>query len=309
MGVNMIPLGGGVTDYDLNLYNSTSSGRPVTEPLGVDFLLGQINTSLAYAINKQNTIGASLIINISRFNLYGVGIFDTFTQTQTADNLTDNGYDWSFGAGVRVGWFGKFNSDKLLLGAVYQSRVYTQNYNRYTEAFPESGDLDMPANIGLGVAYKFTPKFAVGLDITHTFYEDVNGFGNRGPNVTGPPLGSEDRRLGLPNGMSFGWSDQTVFKIGADYSLNERWDLRAGWNYAESPIDERTEIIFNILAPATTQNHLTLGATFHFDKQAELNFSYVHAYEYRQFGPTYIGNQGEISMSQDSLGVGFSYSY
>ena len=63
----------------------------------------------------------------------------------------------------------------------------------------------------------------------------------------------------------------------------------------------------SIMAPAATQNHLTLGATYSPSKHVEWSFSYVHAFEYKQDGPTYIGNTGEISMYQNSFGVSFGY--
>ena len=63
----------------------------------------------------------------------------------------------------------------------------------------------------------------------------------------------------------------------------------------------------SIMAPAITQNHLTLGATYSPSKAMELSFSYVHAFKYEQDGPTYIGNTGKISMYQNSVGVSFGY--
>jgi long-chain fatty acid transport protein len=184
-------------------------------------------------------------------------------------------------------------------------------FDKYSDLFAEQGDFDTPANIGVGISYKFTPKLTLGMDITHTFYEDVNAVGNpsaqKGPGSI-YPNGDESARLGNDAGLGFGWENQTAFKLGAIYDYNNKWALRAGWNYAKSPIDESNgEVLMSMMAPATTQNHLTLGATYKPSKRSEWSFSYVHAFKYEQRGPTYIGSTGEISMYQNSVGVSFGY--
>ena len=95
--------------------------------------------------------------------------------------------------------------------------------------------------------------------------------------------------------------------------MNESWILRGGWNYGESPIDESREIIFNLLAPATTEHHITMGGTYILNPTMELNVSYIHAFENEQAGPTYISddgsNLGRAKMSQHALGGSFSWKY
>jgi long-chain fatty acid transport protein len=199
---------------------------------------------------------------------------------------------------------------KLMLGAAATTQTYMSRFKKYSELFAEQGQFNTPANIGFGIAYKFNKKFMMAFDITHTFYEGVAAVSNDGPETTGAPLGGDNsRELGNDNGLGFGWEDQTVYKLGMAYQLNKKWILRAGWNYGKSPIDEKKDIMFNIVAPAVTQNHLTLGVGYKLSRGFELNASYVHAYEFRQNGPTYISdngdNTGEIGMYQDSITIGF----
>ena len=176
--------------------------------------------------------------------------------------------------------------------------------------------MNIPANAGLGISYQATPGLLLAFDVSRTFYEDVPAIANTGPNLAGDPngpLGSEDRRLGLANGLGFGWTDQTVYKIGGEYSINEAWIVRAGWNYGESPINEDREIIMNLLAPATVEHHLTLGGTYVISAESEINFSYVHAFWNKQCGPTYISDDGSnlgcLEMEQNTIGASFSMKY
>ena len=81
----------------------------------------------------------------------------------------------------------------------------------------------------------------------------------------------------------------------------------------ETHILNHTQIILNLVAPGISQSHLTLGATYIISPTMEINGSYVHAYNFKQSGPTYISddgsNLGSLEMSQDSLGISFSYMY
>ncbi len=314
LGFSMIPVGGGATQYDKNFYQAALDGTTDKE-LGVTLIVSQIHSTLAYKYNKQHSFGASFVVGVQVFRAKGIELFDTFTQTQgTNDGFSGQNYDWSLGAGLKFGWLGTF--DKLKVGASYQTKTWMQKFDKYKELFAEDGDFDTPAILGVGINYAVTPKWSVAADVTYTFYEDVAAIANKGPNLAGNPagpLGSDDRKLGLSAGLGFGWENQTVFKLGTEYQLSPKWIGRAGWNYGKSPIDEDTQIIFNLLAPAIAQHHLTLGGTYIVSPTMELNASFIHAFEFKQSGPTYVSddgsNLGSLEMSQNSLGASLTYKF
>jgi long-chain fatty acid transport protein len=318
LGFSMAPKGGGGTKYETNFFEAARAGTPSTptinEKLGVDLLIMEMNPTIAYKLDDQNNVGLTLVIGVARFNAFGISLFNTFTQDQsTLEGFTNQGKDWTFGAGLRLGWMGDYGD--LKLGATYSSEVNMKEFDKYDELFAEHGNIDVPAIAGLGISYRVMPELLLAMDITYTFYEDVPSIANTGPNLaTAPsPLGSDDRKLGLPDGLGFGWENQTVIKVGAEYQYNDKTILRTGWNYGKSPINEEREIIFNTLAPATTQNHFTIGGTYSIATDMEINVSYIRAFEYEQSGPTYISddgsNFGRIAMNQHSLGVSFSMNY
>ncbi len=312
LGFSGIPAGGGGSRYNTNLFNA-ATGANADSTMGVQLIVMQMNPTLSYKLNKKMSVGASLIVGIQTFRAFGLGYFENFTNTGLGSTgLTNNGNDWSYGAGVRLGWMGQFFKQRLSLGAAYSSRVFMTKFDKYDELFAEKGGFDTPSNIGAGIAVKLTKKLTLGLDVTHTFYESVRSIGNASANLPGGPIfpDGEENRLGRDQGLGFGWSDQTVYKLGALYDYNNKLTLRTGWNYGKSPIDENNgEILMSIVAPAVVQNHFTLGATYKSSKNAEWSFSYVHAFRYKQSGPTYIGGAagGSLEMKQDSLGVSFGY--
>jgi len=215
---------------------------------------------------------------------------------------------------VRLGWLGKFMDNKLLLGASGSPRVYMSKFDKYTNLFAEQGDFDTPPMFGVGMSYKLNDKTTVALDISRTFYSNIAAIGNPGPNLPGDPRGpfpvsQAENALGADNGLGFGWEDQTVYKLGVAYQYDPKWTFRGGWNYGESPIPEETEVLFNIVAPATTQHHLTLGASYQLSDMLEVSASYMHAFRYEQYGPTYIGVSGEIGMAQNAFGMNLGVNF
>ncbi len=271
----------------------------------------QMNPTIAYKIASNQTVGASLVIGVQTFRAFGLDQFAQFTKDQKP--LPARGNDWAYGAGVRLGYYGKFFRKKLSIGAVVTSKVYNSKFNKYTDLFAEQGDFDTPPNIGIGLAYRINKKTDIALDITRVFYSEVAAVSNPGPVTQGGgsafPNGDRDTyALGNDKGLGFGWQNQTIYKLGINYQYNKKWAFRAGWNFADSPIPEETgAVLFSMIAPATTRHHLTLGASYNLGPNSDVNVSYVHAFEYIQRGPTYIGSRGEIAMYQNSLGVSYSF--
>jgi len=314
-GFTMVPVGGGGSRYNKNLFNcANATPTDCNEKLGVSLAIMNINPSIAYKIDEQNSVGATLIIGLQVFKAYGLGKFTTFTQTQDdTAKLTNQGTDISYGAGIRLGWLGNFMQNKLTLGAAFTSKTYMSKFDDYSDLFAEQGDLDTPGNIGLGVSYAVSDELMLALDVNYVMYEDVASISNPGPDprsTTGPfPVDRATNALGADQGLGFGWDNQTVFKLGVVYQYNPKWTLRGGWNYGKSPLNEETDILFSTVAPAITQNHLTMGATYQWDTDMELSFSYIRAFEFEQRGPTYINDTGGFTMEQDIIGASFGMNF
>lgn len=314
-GFTMVPVGGGGSRYQPNLFNcANASPKNCDDKLGVSLAIMNINPTVAMKLDEHNSIGATLVIGLQVFKAYGLQEFTTFTVTQDdTAKLTNQGTDISYGAGIRLGWLGDFMDNKLTLGAEYTSRTYMSEFDDYTDLFAEKGDLDTPGNIGIGIAYQIMDNLQVALDINYIMYEDIASISNPGPDprsTTGPfPVDRETNALGADGGLGFGWDNQTVFKVGIAYEYNSKWTLRGGWNYGKSPVDEETDILFSMVAPAISQHHLTLGGTYALDDDMELSFSFIHAFEYEQNGPTYINFEGGYTMQQDVIGASFGMNF
>jgi len=350
LGFNNYGNGGLNSTYDRNLYNEAASalaaatGRvpdqppfsppegfafplPDTGVLGVDLQQGILAPTLAMKFREKHSIGVSLLIGVQRFSARGLGNFQCFTQTgysdpegkascdasggaasiTPSDGLTNNDSDWSFGAGARIGWMGEVHP-RLTLGASYSSKIYMSEFDDYDELFAEDGDLDIPANFTLGATFKATPQLKVSFDFQQIQYEGVNSISNKGP-VLGPAPPCESCLLGMDDGMGFGWEDINIYRLAAEYAYDSQWIFRAGYSWNDQPIPD-SEVLFNILAPATIEQHMTLGFSFVPDKQSEFNFAYMHAFEKEiKSSQTAFGVPGSIKMHQDSFDVSYSYKF
>lgn len=282
----------------------------------------QLLPSLAYKIDDNNTVGATLVVSYSLFKANGLLAFQELGFGATTGNMSNMGTDTAWGGGLRLGWKGQFMQDKLHVGVNYSSRTYMQEFDKYKNLFAEQGDFDIPSNYALGVAFDFTPEITGYFDIQRINFSEVASVGNPGPKVTGEnffPCGDITcGALGLDQGLGFGWKDQTVFKLGVSWQMLDDLTLMAGYNHGDNQIPE-DQVLFNMLAPAVIEDHLTFGAAYQLNSTMELTVSYVHAFENTVTGPTSFqpvgfdptdtADNASIAMKQNSIGATFGMKF
>jgi long-chain fatty acid transport protein len=282
----------------------------------------QMLPSVAYKLNDQHTVAATLVVSYQLFKAVGLGAFEQLGFGSTSGNLSDQGTDTAWGGGIRLGWKGKFMEDRLAVGVNYSSRTYMQSFDKYKNLFAEHGDFDIPSNYAIGLAYDVTPEIRGYLDLQKINFSEVASVGNKGPSVTGSnffPCGDIScGALGLDQGLGFGWEDQTVIKIGVSWNYTPKLTLRAGFNHGDNPIPN-DQVLFNMLAPAVVEDHLTLGATYMLSETMELSASYVHAFANTVTGPTAfqpvgfdpanVADNASLAMEQNSIGATFGLKF
>lgn len=316
----------------------TGTGLPDTGTLGVD--LGQmiVAPTVAYKVNPNHALGASLLLGFQRFEARGLGDFQCFVPSTLSDpingqscqqmgipanpngtgkKLTNNGHENSYGAGLRIGWTGKVHP-MLTLGAAYSTKIYMSKFDDYKELFAGNGDFDIPAIATAGLALHPNPHWTIAFDYQRIFYDGVDSISNEGPvfNPTGGPVGigapappCSNCLLGQSSGMGFGWDDINVYKLGIVYQPNSQWAFRAGYHYNDNPV-KSDQLLFNILAPAVVKHHATVGLTYKPTPNSEVNAAYMHAFKNKtKTSQTAFGIPGEISMYQNSLDVSYTWKF
>lgn len=305
--------GGMNTTYPDNFFNYAALNIPGRDAkVGVDMMQLLVPLSVAYKVNENHAIGASLVLAETRFRAYGVNAFGAFGVSSDPDHLTGNGFDYSYGAGVRLGWLGEFMDDKLTLGLTYASRTYMSKFDKYRGLFAEQGDFDIPENYGIGLAYKPVKNLVIAADVMRINYSKIASVGNKGP---GTPYGTDGVPamldptflLGNDQGMGFGWQDQTVYKFGVQYGINNRLLVRAGYNYGRSPIPN-DQLTFNTLAPATVERHYSAGFTYKANENLEVTGTYMYVAPHSQsaLGQNIVGGV-QIGMHQNLFALSLGW--
>ncbi len=256
--------------------------------LGFDLMQLVIAPGAAYQIAPGHTLGVAPLIVLQRFKAYGLQAFRAFSEHPT--DVSNRGYDYALGLGVRAGWLGEL-TPWLTLGAAYSSRVYMQEFEQYDGLIAEGG-LDVPENYSLGLALKPSAQLVFTFDYQRINFGGVransNGVLNTLLNPTASPLGSR-------SGSAFNWHDQDNFRIGLGYALTPTLWLRGGYAYGERPQPDSSmnSVTLNMLAPSPI-HQVSAGFTWQPNPAHELHLAYS------RFVPGTFGGPSATAL----LGVG-----
>ncbi len=314
LGVSVYGNGGMNTTYPQGSFqcpDQTGTLRPAnmlcgSGTLGVDLSQLIIAPTVAYKINSQHAVGASLLLGYQRFKADGVQAFAGLSGAPA--NVSNNGYDSSTGVGLRLGYQGHI-TDTFSIGAAYAPKMNMGRFDKYSGLFAGNGDFDIPEHYSVGVAFTPVPAWTVALDWDRIKYSGVPAVGN--PSSNQAPLGAA-------NGPGFGWKDVDVVKLGVVWRVSDAWTLRAGYNHGDNPITS-ADVTFNILAPGVITTHYTAGFTYALAKDSELTGFLMVAPRQTVTGPSMFnspaffgpggGGNETIGMKQSSFGLAWGHKF
>jgi len=318
LGLTLVGHGGMNTEFDTKTFrnfNITGLFR-ARSPTGVDLI--QVVTGLTYArqLTPRHAVGITplfaaqtiVVRGLQPFGVQGPGGYGLFSESP--DNVTNKGRDYGFGGGFRIGWLGTLH-ERLDAAVSFQSRLWMTKFDRYKGLLAEHGDFDIPPMLNVGLAFKITPRLTLVGDYQRIWYSDIESLNNQNDISILQILSDPNKRLGADGGgLGFGWEDVNVYKIGLQYTLNNSWVLRGGFSHADKPWGG-ANTLFNVLAPATTTDHASLGFTYAVDKHSDIVFAYTHAFKSKIKGTSqFTGSQtGHVQMYQDDVEVSWAYKF
>jgi long-chain fatty acid transport protein len=294
-GLSIYGNGGMNTDYPTSTFYGS-------EPTGVDLMQLFIAPTYARKLGDKHAIGITPILAMQRFDAKGLQAFGPYSSDP--NNLSNNGYAYSYGYGARIGYMGEIVPNVLNLGLSYQTRTYMSAFNEYKGLFAEQGDFDIPSNWTAGLAIKATQELALVFDVQRINYSEIKAINN--PMLPNLAPGS----LGTDNGPGFGWKDMWVYKIGVQWKSSKDWTWRAGYSTGTEPIPS-SEVLFNILAPGVITQHVTAGFTKAVTDKQDVNFAVTRALPETVNGPNPLEAPGQqnIQLKMDQWQVAASYSW
>ncbi len=236
------------------------------------------------------------------------------------------------GAGATFGLLYDVN-EKVTVGFSYSSeqvfgdgdyRVGTGDVQNYNGAVGAAGiyklDLDYPQQAAVGIAFHPDKKWLIDFDIKW-----LNWSGTHDKVTLKGPSNSFDTNMdsvGDSNQtkLEFGWEDQYIYAIGAQYQATDRLALRAGYNYAKAPIDE-ADVFNNLIFPAYVERHLTCGFDYQLGAHWGVGGAYKKAFKETVTGkgdvpagfvamtPFPADSGAKTSLEEDSIGLLISYRF
>jgi long-chain fatty acid transport protein len=280
------------------------------------------NFNSSYKLNPKHALGGSLIFVGQRFRAQGLENFSGFSLDP--DNLSGNRNSLSWGFGAKLGYQGEV-ADGVRVGISYQTKISMGEFDEYKGLFAEAGDFDIPSTYTLGVSFDVGKTGVIVADYQRINYTDVKSISNPISKLTGggcfdalsatvtngtPTPASGSTCLGGPDGAGFGWEDIGIIKLGYQWNM-ANIDWRVGYSHSDQPIPE-SEVLFNILAPAVIQDHITAGMTMPVGKSQEFNLALMYGMKESVKGPNpFDGNttQIEIEMSQIDIQAGWAWMF
>jgi long-chain fatty acid transport protein len=179
-------------------------------------------------------------------------------------------------------------------------------FDDYKGLFAEQGKFDIPAQLNVGLVFKPIPALSIAADWQRIYYGQIDSLNNGANAPTGP-----DTLLGADNGIGFGWDTINVYKIGVNYEVNDKFQVRAGYSHTKAPFKD-ADTLLNVIAPATIEDHVSVGFSYRINEKHGLTFAYTRALNNKVDGQNadFTGSQtGNVYMEQNIIDLGYTYNF
>jgi long-chain fatty acid transport protein len=322
-GMNTEWRGGTATGFNLATGSiDTLPGTFASGTAGVDLMQAFVELAWAGSIGDFHW-GITPMLAIQAFEARGVGYLAPFTETfaknsgaKPVDNLSNNGHEYSWGYGLKLGGIWQV-TETVSLALSYQTELEMTEFDDYADLFPEQGDFDIPAFTRAGISWRPSDNLGLHFDVEHTQFSEVDSVGNslvasvlQGcpfAGITGDPT---NVCLGGDKGPGFGWDDMTIYKLGVNWNMQSLpgYTFRAGYSYGEQPIPS-SEMTFNILAPAVMEDHFSFGVNRERSNGHEISMALLYAPEQTIKGPNNFDPTQQVELSMSQFEIEFAYSW
>jgi len=271
-----------------------------------------IQPTIGYQVNDSTSVGfgPNMVLGSVEFNRnLSTSLTDADGNRSNVTITADNVIAWGFNLGL----LHKL-SDKTSLGFSYRSEVILEARDEDADfddvptalqtTFADGefdADLPLPAELTIGIAYKYSDKMTLAFDFNRTFWDVY-----------------DELKIEFDNGITSvnprNYEDSNIFRFGLQYRYNDKWTLRGGIYFDESPVQD------GYFAPETPRNDsigYTAGASYRYSKNLEMDFSLLiltfdddeNSYDYYEEGGFTIPFGGTYDSAANSFGFGLSYKY
>ena len=260
-----------------------------------------MNPNIAWKVNDLISVGAGVSVQYAKADL-GMGMMGMANGEIDADS-----WDWGFNLGIMLS-----PTDTMRFGLSYRSSIKHNAEGDFTISgqlpsrlgfdgltFASKATVETPDTVMLTGTWEATPDLRLSGLIRWANWSnfDVLTIENSIPSMIGG-VGLPVHGMTIPVSSILGkvdvqnnWQDTWLFSVGADYRINDAFTVRGGIAYETSPIDDETTRMAVI--PDTDRLWLSLGATYHFNKQLQFDM-----------GATYLMGVGDMDLYSNGEKIG-----
>lgn len=260
-----------------------------------------MNPNIAWKVNDLISVGAGVSVQYAKADL-GMGMMGMANGEIDADS-----WDWGFNLGIMLS-----PTDTMRFGLSYRSSIEHNAEGDFTISgqlpsrlgfdgltFASKATVETPDTVMLTGTWEATPDLRLSGLIRWANWSnfDVLTIENSIPSMIGG-VGLPVHGMTIPVSSILGkvdvqnnWQDTWLFSVGADYRINDAFTVRGGIAYETSPIDDETTRMAVI--PDTDRLWLSLGATYHFNKQLQFDM-----------GATYLMGVGDMDLYSNGEKIG-----
>lgn len=268
------------------------SGPFGTSPVKSAFGAATLLPTATYQFAPGHYIGVSAKISYTSLEVGGADVFNIIS----GGRFDGSAFDWGMGGGFAVGYLGTI-APNLRLGLTYSSPTWFQKLNEFAALLPDGGNVNLPQQAGVGLAYDFNPQLTFAFDYVWINWSGTQSFGNA--TAVKIPFGQKD-------GPGFGWNDQHVFRFGANYKINDQIQVRAGFSHSNHAMSSN-ELFLSTLAPTYATDTVTVGFTYKINSEWDIVGAFAHDF-YQEVSGRDLGTGYNVKVGNDinyvSIGFG-----
>ena len=256
-----------------NVYNNLNTPFGGTDTLRAQFGVVKFTPGIAWAVNDQFSIGASVNVYYASFTQRVFPNISSFNPTNTAQTYfgTEIKDASSVQVGAKLGALWKA-TPTLQLGVTYTpqtdlpfnngiliANLSALGLGNVTYHSVQLHGLALPEEIAVGGAWQATPQLLVAVDVQEANYSRAIRTQNLSASNPDNPLAPPT----INNSATLNWHNQTVIAAGMAYSTDDATRVYGGINYGRNPIPSDT---LSPLLAAIGEWHLTGGFAYQLDE-------------------------------------------
>lgn len=279
--------------YGAGIYGQGGMGTEYANGDMAQVGVGRVIFPLAYSVNERFNVGGSLDIVWAGMDLVAdLNPFNPGKEIDFKDGSDFTGEAKGYSVAAKLGFTYRLN-DALTVGGVYQTATNLPDLKG--DDYKVTG-FDMPAMVGLGLAWQANDRLMVAADVKDLLW------------------GSSMNTVSIyQNGMLIApfqqdWDDQIVLALGLAYKFTDAFTGRIGYNHGKNPIPDE---FVNYLWPAIVEDHYTVGFGYAISTQSQINFglSYVPEMTVTGTGPLPPFGNGSMTIDHSQVNWQLMYSY